>query len=1357
MPAATSLPTTTSGKSLFSQHYLETRLPGHPEWLEDPQAVFDAIRDLWQKAQRYGETWNEAQTEDEFVKPTLAALGWSYIPQVKNSRGGRVNRPDYALFADEVSKDAAYPHQGNDAAFYSRALAIAEAKYWGRPLSRKDSSGRDTWKRDNNPSYQMVSYLVGTRSPWGVLTNGQVWRLYSREVSSTASEYYEVDLEGVFGGKEGNEGNEGKFDAFKRFWLFFRRAAFTPDAQGRTFIQRIHEGSATYAKEISDKLKELVFDEVMPEIATGFFAYRRRELGIGEESEESLQEIYRASLSLLYKLLFVLYAEARSLLPVQNPAYWEESLTLMARQFAERIDRGQTISDATHATRQYDSLLALFRRIDQGDASLGVPRYDGGLFNPGTPDNQFLAQHKLSDRAVATTVDILVRDAGQPVDYAYISVRNLGSIYEGLLENRLEPVANSSESWQLTLVNDKGERKATGSYYTPDYIVSYIVEQTLSPILDERQERFAAAMDRIAGLRRKLERTADTTTIGLLRRELDAAERQAREAFLGVTVCDPAMGSGHFLVNAVDFLTDGIIERMQAYHDGHEAVAWQWNPIQRLIERVRGEILDEMARQGIDVDAGRLDDTALLTRLVMKRCIYGVDLNPMAVELAKLSLWLHSFTVGAPLSFLDHHLRWGNSLIGADVRTVEAAIRGEQSGQLALWGSPFASLLSLTTTMLEIADRADATLADVRQSAGDFATLQRALTPYKQALDLWVSQYFGNGGAAEFLTVHGEEVLPALEGKLTPSAAHSAAITEARRLWQEKRFFHWDLEFPEVFVDLAQRDWAENPGFDAVISNPPYFDIKGMPRELVDYLFRVFPTTHMRTNIFASFLEKALTIVRLQSGQVGFIIPTAFLTQVSYSNLRRLVLENCWLRDIVRLSNELFGDSTGEVKVDTCVVVIQKETAAQTVSTTVLIYDSFDRTGAISVGNASRTFHVNQSLWIDQGDATIALGAIEWSSLIDKIRVNSVRLDECCEFCLGLTPYDKYSGHTPEQIRNKVFHANAQLDPSYKKLLQSGDVRRYEVIWNGEVWIRYGDWLAAPRESRFFTEARILVQQIVDWSSLRMFIGWTDEELYNSQNQFNLLQRGETDLKFILAVLNSSLMTFYHRRVFLDIALQRFQKVLIKDAKTFPIRRIGFTTQITDRTNYAEKGRRLYEQFCAKEDYACVLGFVDHHLEQGQSDVVHDLLAFLAEKMIAMNKEKQAEVAGFLAWLEREIGAPIDTLSNKTALRNYLGDYQKGEGNASLEDVLAVLRKNRRKLAVDPGARAFQERLKSEYETSLAKLLPLKQRLAATDRLIDQIVYRLYELNDEEIAIVEGRRTGSADLTEDKTFASRQA
>ncbi|MBK6433015.1 MAG: restriction endonuclease, partial [Anaerolineae bacterium] len=831
-----------SGKSLFSLHYLESRLPAHPEWAEDPTQAFAALAALWEKAQRYGAAWNEAQTEDEFIKPMLALLGWSYIPQVKNSRGGRVNRPDYALFADEATKNAAYPHQGDDDPFYGRSLAIAEAKYWGRPLSRKDASGRDTWKSDNNPSHQMVGYLVGTRCPWGILTNGRIWRLYSREVSSTASEYYEVDLAAICLPLSSQErGPGGEVDTFRRFWLFFRRAAFTPDAQGRSFVRRIHAGSATYAREISDKLKELVFDEVMPEIAGGFVAYRRQQLGMREETAESLGQVYRASLSLLYKLLFVLYAEARNLLPITNPAYWEESLTRMARQVAERADRGLAISDATHATRQYDSLLALFRRIDQGDPDLGVPRYDGGLFNPATPDNRFLAGHKLSDRAVARAVDILVRDAGQPVDYAYISVRNLGSIYEGLLENKLaltsppapSPLPITGEErglgGEVLLVNDRGERKATGSYYTPDYIVDYIVRQTLGPVLDGRQTAFAAAMDRIAELRGRLAKTLDAGANRQLRGQLAGAERDAAEAFLGIKVCDPAMGSGHFLVNAVDFLTDGIILRMQAYHDSHAGVPWEWNPIRQTVERVRGEIVGEMARQGIGLDAARLDDTSLLTRLVLKRCIYGVDLNPMAVELAKLSLWLHSFTVGAPLSFLDHHLRWGNSLIGSDVRTVEAAIVATDSGQMALWGGPFAGLLALTTTMLEIAGRADTTLADVRQSADEFAAMQAALTPYKQALDLWVSQWFDEGrktkdhGAAfEFMTVHGADVLPALRGERALAEKVRVAVERSRALWAEKRFFHWDLEFPEVFVDLARRDWAENPGFDAVIGNPPY-------------------------------------------------------------------------------------------------------------------------------------------------------------------------------------------------------------------------------------------------------------------------------------------------------------------------------------------------------------------------------------------------------------------------------------------------------------------------------------------------------------------------------------------------------
>ena len=847
-------------KSLFSGHFLHERLPAMDEWEADPAPVYAALLPLWEKAQRLGSHWNEAQTEAEFIQPVLELLGWSYTVQAKSNRGGQISRPDYALFLDGAAKEEATPFQGQDDAFFGRAAVVGEAKQWQRPLSQSGQGSGAAWKSDRNPSHQMVGYLVGSRVAWGILTNGQEWRLYSREVSSVASEFYTVDLAEVFG--TGTTAGTGtiyrartdeypaptpeQMDAFKRWWLFFRRDAFVADAQGQNFVERVHSGSATYARQISDKLKEIVFEEVMPAIAGGFVAYRHNEAGVQAESEADLRRIYAASLSLLYKLLFLLYGEARNLLPMENAGYRYESLTAMALRFAEWRDAQRNISAATHATGEYDRLRALFHRVDRGDPSLGIPRYNGGLFDPHKPDNAFLESHKLSDRAVAEAVDLLVRDRGEPVDYAFIDVRNLGAIYEGLLENRLRVI--DAAAGRVELVNDKGERKASGSYYTPDYIVAYIVEQTLESILDERAVEFAGAMERVVDVRKRL--LTATNTNALLQREREKWERAAREAFLGITVCDPAMGSGHFLVNAVDYLTDGIIERMERWRDAHPQTPQAWNPLYRLIGEVRQQVVDEMTAQAIPIDETRLDDTALLTRLVMKRCIYGVDLNGMAVELAKLSLWLHSFTVGAPLSFLDHHLRWGNSLIGADVKTVEnalnsveirrkvskeaqrmAQLRGEDARQESVaqqsgfFSGPFAGLLDLTEMMLRVAGGADATLADVRRSAQEFADFETNLTPYKRVLDLWVSQYFGNSHALEFIDLYRDEVIPTLRDGREVSSVHAAAIEQAKELWQEKRFFHWDLEFPEVFVDLQRRDWKENPGFDAVIGNPPYIQL----------------------------------------------------------------------------------------------------------------------------------------------------------------------------------------------------------------------------------------------------------------------------------------------------------------------------------------------------------------------------------------------------------------------------------------------------------------------------------------------------------------------------------------------------
>nr|WP_228021212.1 type I restriction endonuclease [Microcystis sp. LEGE 08355] len=290
-----------SNKPLFSQHYLEHRLPDSPEWQEDVSVAFSRLESLYQQKKAILPTLNEAQTEAELIQPILEILGFSYIPQVSSRGKGRSERPDYALFATENDRYQAYALQNNERAFYSQVLAIAEAKYWQRSLSDVSKNDqRDIWK-NSNPSFQITNYLTGTGVDWGILTNGREWRLYYRQASSTATEFYPVDLMELLEG--------GDRQKFRYFWLFFRQEAFIKDIHGQNFLERIREGSTTYATRVGNELKELVFDRIFPDISKGF-------VSLNTDIQPDL--LYEASLSLLYKLLFLLYAEARDLLPVRG-------------------------------------------------------------------------------------------------------------------------------------------------------------------------------------------------------------------------------------------------------------------------------------------------------------------------------------------------------------------------------------------------------------------------------------------------------------------------------------------------------------------------------------------------------------------------------------------------------------------------------------------------------------------------------------------------------------------------------------------------------------------------------------------------------------------------------------------------------------------------------------------------------------------------------------------------------------------------------------------------------------------------------------------------------------------------------
>jgi hypothetical protein len=271
----------------------------------------------------------------------------------------------------------------------------------------------------------------------------------------------------------------------------------------------------------------------------------------------------------------------------------------------------------------------------------------------------------LPDRTLAGLIDALSREAENHrwINYRDLSVQHLGAIYERLLER--EVVAD--ETGRLKPRPAIFARKTTGSYYTPEELVRLILRRAVEPLLADRKQAFVDRAQALAGDRRP---KAD--------RLRQLVEYDPAEAFIRLRVCDPAMGSGHFLVSLVDYLAD---EVLTAISEVPSLVTWASpeqpyrSPLTARIERLREEIRHSAQENNWPLPEEQLDDRHLVRRIILKRVIYGVDLNPMAVELAKLSLWLHSFTVGAPLSFLDHHLRCGDSLFGEFVGPVEAELK----------------------------------------------------------------------------------------------------------------------------------------------------------------------------------------------------------------------------------------------------------------------------------------------------------------------------------------------------------------------------------------------------------------------------------------------------------------------------------------------------------------------------------------------------------------------------------------------------------------------------------------------------------------------------------------------------------
>lgn len=602
---------------------------------------------------------------------------------------------------------------------------------------------------------------------WGFLANATTLRVLRDHHSLTRQAYVEFDLQAIFEGEQ--------YSDFTLLWMLCHQSRVEADTPDDCWLEVWRKEAGQRGVGAREDLRQGVQDAIEA-LGQGFTEHRKNGYLQDQIAGEGVDELYRQLLRLVYRLIFVFVAEDREVLHSDDADTAAKALYhwyYSTRRLRQRSWRGA--SGAKHDL--WIQLQRLFRGLHEGAPALGLPALGGRFFAPDeTPwlTDSLIANEQLL-RAIAALSQVRRDGATFPIDWRNQLSDELGSVYESLLE--LHPVV---EDGTFRLVREAGSaRKTSGSYYTPTSLVELLIESALDPVLD-RAARGPAAEERILALK----------------------------------VCDPACGSGHFLVAAAR----RIAHRLAAVRAG-------------------GEPSPAEVRQAL--------------RDVTGRCLYGVDLNPMAVELCKVSLWMEALEPGRPLSFLQEHILCGNGLLGATPRLLAEGIPKDAFGVLTgddketakAQKRKNATELRGQTDMFSGRTRlatglSQETMNEVRRletagdrTAGAAAALREKWAAVRGSANYQHAQFVADLWCAAFVWPRHEGAPAAITQDVFRSAQRDPAglpedvREEVARLAAEYRFFHWHLGFPGVFqVD----DVAGNPhtgwsgGFDVVAGNPPW-------------------------------------------------------------------------------------------------------------------------------------------------------------------------------------------------------------------------------------------------------------------------------------------------------------------------------------------------------------------------------------------------------------------------------------------------------------------------------------------------------------------------------------------------------
>ena len=805
------------------------------------------------------------------------------------------------------------------------------------------------------------------------------------------------------------------------------------------------------------------------------------------------------------------------------------------------LDKIHNFDDLDRLFFQVLAVKSSERKPDVKKIFANVPYLNSSLFEPTELEHQTLVISNLRAEKLPILSTTVLKDAngnkrtGELNTLQYLfefldayDFSSEGS--EGIQEDQ-KTLINASV---LGLIFEKINGYKDGSYFTPGFITMYMCRETLRKAVVQK-------FNDIKGW--------NCQTLNDLYDKIED-RTEANRIINSLKICDPAVGSGHFLVSALNeiiaikndlkILQDQTGKRLKEY--------------QIVVENDELIITDEdhqpFTYTPKNPESQRIQETLFHEKqTIIENCLFGVDINRNSVKICRLRLWIEllknayykpesNYTELETLPNIDINIKCGNSLIsrfpldadlkpalkksGIDIETYQNAVQTYRHAENKQQKRDMERLInSIKSNFKTTLQGIDPKKTKLRQLEGEVYNLENQLSLFEETKTEQKAR---------------EKKVVKLNNEIDQLRVEIEEI-ESGKIYDHA--FEWRFEFPEILDDEGNFI-----GFDVVIGNPPYvFARENFNENLKKYFADSYKTSQYQVNLFFLFIEKTISILKNRA-EFTLIIPNSMLMISSAQSLRKYLLSETSLNEIINL----IGYSFEGVNVETIIISSQKERATET--TEIRILSDFKL----------RYCKKQLSFMQNKGFELNVFSDEESDSLIQKLILNSDMLDDLVLIKAGLKAYESGKGNpkqSPEDVKKRIYDYNYKFDHNTHKYLEGKDVNRYLINWLG-TYLQYGENLAAPRRFNLFNGKKIIIREITGKHPQSIIATYTEDIYLFNMSNIAILEKEnlEISLKYILAVLNSKLMSYYFMKNTAKSVRQMFPKLILEDLRKFPIKRI---------------------------------------------------------------------------------------------------------------------------------------------------------------------------------------------------------